>query len=62
MVITRKIEIEVFGTEEEKKNAWVLLRDYHNKIARLNNFVVTEIFLNDLPLHPMVPAITQANE
>lgn len=48
MIITRKIEIEVFGNEEEKKNTWVLLREYYNKIARLNNFVVTEIFLNDL--------------
>ena len=48
MVITRKIELEVFGNDEDKKSAWGLLREYYNKIARLNNFVVTEIFLNDL--------------
>lgn len=48
MIITRKIEIEVFGNEEEKKNAWGLLREYYNKTPRVYNFIVTEFFLNDL--------------
>ncbi|WP_341876481.1 transposase [Defluviitalea saccharophila] len=48
MIITRKIELAVIGTEEEKQASWELIRYYHNIIPQLNNFIITQIFLNNL--------------
>lgn len=48
MIVTKKIKLLVCGNYEEKVNSWKLLRYYENTIPKLNNFIVTELLLNDL--------------
>lgn len=48
MIVTKKIKLLVSGNYEEKSNSWNLLKYYENTIPKLNNFIVTELLLNDL--------------
>ncbi|WP_297488203.1 hypothetical protein, partial [uncultured Cetobacterium sp.] len=48
MIVTKKIKLLVCGNYDEKVNSWKLLRYYENIMPKLNNFIVTELLLNDL--------------
>ncbi len=48
MKITRKLQIKVANEGEQKKEAFKLLKYYHDNIYKINNFIVNNIYLNTI--------------
>lgn len=57
MIITRKIELTLEGSKEEKEYTLSIIKEAYKEVPRLSNLAVTEIFLNDLMVGKVARAL-----